>query len=77
MRIELLLDHRLRPRLLARRLMLRLKLGLAGLADSDDRNILDSLNDPKIALRHADSLTVRVGRTLLSAAFDFEVGFEM
>ena len=56
MRIELLLDHSLRPRLLARRLMLRLKLHLATLADSDHRNILDSLHDAKIALGHRHSL---------------------
>ena len=61
MRIELLLNHRLRPRLLACRLMLGLKLGLAGLADSDDRNILDSFKDPKVALRHEHSLAARVG----------------
>ena len=56
MRIELLLDHRLRPRLLPRRLMLRLELYLAALADSDYRNILDALHDAKIALGHEYSL---------------------
>jgi hypothetical protein len=45
-RIELLLDHRLRPCLLTRRLMLGLKLHPAVLADSNNRNILDSLYDP-------------------------------
>jgi hypothetical protein len=53
--IELLLNYGLRPRLLARRLMFGLKLELAALADSDDRNVLDSLDDPKIALGHEDS----------------------
>ena len=53
--IELLLDHSLRPRLLASRLMLRLELDFAELTDSDDRNILDSLYDPKIALGHGYS----------------------
>jgi hypothetical protein len=51
-RIELLLDHSLRPRLLARGLMLRLELFLAGLADSYDWDILEALDDPKTALRH-------------------------
>jgi hypothetical protein len=55
-RIELLLDHSLRPRLLAGGLMLRLKLHPAELTDSDDRNILDSLHDPQIALGHEHSL---------------------
>jgi hypothetical protein len=55
-RIELLLNDSLRPRLLARRLMLRLKLNLAGLADSDDRNILYSPDDSKVALGHSYSL---------------------
>jgi hypothetical protein len=50
--IELLLDYRLRPRLLASRLMLRLELEATGLTHSNDRNVLDSLDDPKIALRH-------------------------
>ncbi len=54
-RIELLLDHSLCPRLLASWLMLRLELDLARLTDSDDRNILDSLYDPKIALGHGYS----------------------
>jgi hypothetical protein len=54
--IELLLDHRLRPRLLASRLMLRLELEATGLTHSNDRNVLDSLYDPKIALRHENSL---------------------
>ena len=49
-RIKLLLDHSLRPRLLASRLMLRLELDFAELTDSDDRNILDSLYDPKLRL---------------------------
>jgi hypothetical protein len=55
-RIELLLNHRLRPCLLPRRLMLGLKLHLAALADSDDRNILDSFHDAEIALGHEHSL---------------------
>jgi hypothetical protein len=50
--IELLLDHRLRPRLLASGLMLRLELLFAGLTDSYDWDILDPLDDPKTALRH-------------------------
>ena len=56
MRVELLLDHSLRPRLLARRLMLCLELHLAALADSDHGNILDAFHDAKIALGHAYSL---------------------
>jgi hypothetical protein len=55
-RIELLLDYRLRPGLLACRLMLCLELHLATLADSDHRNILDSFYDAKIALGHDHSL---------------------
>src|SRR5450755_287363 len=55
-RIELLLDHRLRPGLLACGLMLRLELYFAALADSDHGNILDSLDDAKIALGHDHSL---------------------
>jgi hypothetical protein len=56
MRIELPLDHSLRPRLLADGLMLRVKLHPAGLTDSDHRNILDALHDPKIGLGHEHSL---------------------
>ena len=52
-RIELLLDDRLRPSLLTRRLMLCLELHLATLADSDHRNILDAFHDAKIAFGHA------------------------
>ena len=52
MGIELLLDHCLRPRLLAGRLMLCLKLLLTGLTDSYDWDILDAPDDPKTALRH-------------------------
>jgi hypothetical protein len=52
-RIELLLDHCLRPRLLAEWLMLRLELLLAGLTDSYHWDILDALDDPKTALRHS------------------------
>ena len=55
-RIELLLDHSLRPGLLPRRLMLSLELHLAALTDSDRRNILNAFHDAKIALRHAYSL---------------------
>jgi hypothetical protein len=55
MRIELLLDHCLRPCLLARRLMLGLELDFAALADSNNRNVLDAFHDAKIALRHGDS----------------------
>jgi hypothetical protein len=51
-RIKLLLDHCLRPRLLANWLMLGLELDFAGFTDSDDRNILDALDDPKAALGH-------------------------
>jgi len=51
-----LLDHRLRSCLLPRRLMLRLKLHLAALADSDHRNILDAFHDAKIAFSHRYSL---------------------
>ena len=60
-RIELLLNHRLRPRLLTRRLMLRLKLNFAGLTDSNDRNVLDAFDDPQIALGHEYSLTQFAG----------------
>jgi hypothetical protein len=55
-RVELLLDHRLRSCLLPRRLVLRLKLHLAALADSDHRNILDAFHDAKIAFSHRYSL---------------------
>jgi hypothetical protein len=55
-RVELLLDYCLRPRLLSGWLMFRMELLLAGFADSDDRNILDSLYDTKIALGHEHSL---------------------
>src|ERR1700680_3634673 len=86
-RIELLLDHSLRPRLLTGRLMLRLELLIAEFADSNDRNVLDSLYDTQIALGHEYSLPqfvcpkrkgvlVRVGRTLLSAAFDLGFAFQ-
>ena len=54
-RIELLLNYSLRPRLLASWLMFGLKLEPAAFADSDDGNVLDSLDDPKIALGHEDS----------------------
>jgi hypothetical protein len=54
-RVELLLDHRLRPRLLARRLMLGVELHIAGLTDSNDRDVLDSLDDPKTPLGHEHS----------------------
>jgi hypothetical protein len=60
-RIELLLNHSLRPCLLTRRLVLRLKLDFAGLTDSDDRNVLDALDDPQIALGHEYSLPQFVG----------------
>lgn len=53
--VELLLDHSLRPCLLTRRLMFCLKLYLAKFTGSDDRNILDSLYDSKMALGHGDS----------------------
>jgi hypothetical protein len=78
-RIELLLDHSLRPRLLSRRLMLSLELHLAALADSDHRNILDAFHDAKIALRHSYSLPqfgwlVWDGRSLVRRLeFDFAV----
>jgi len=51
-RIELLLNHSLRPRLLADGLMLRLELYPTSLTNSDDRNVLDPLDDPKSALGH-------------------------
>ena len=60
-RIELLLNHSLRPCLLTRRLVLRLKLDFAGLTDSDDRNVLDAFDDPQIALGHEYSLPQFVG----------------
>jgi hypothetical protein len=40
--------------------MFRMELGLAGLADSDHGNILDSLDDPQIALGHDHSLPAHV-----------------
>jgi hypothetical protein len=55
-RIKLLLDYRLRPRLLSGGLVIRLELHIAGLADPDYGNILDSLHDPKIARGHEHSL---------------------
>lgn len=51
-RIEVLLDHSLRPSLLTGGLVLGLELRLASLTDSDHRNVLDSPYDPKISLRH-------------------------
>jgi hypothetical protein len=51
-RIKLLLDHRLCPRLLANGLMLGLELDFAGFTDSYDWDILDTFYDPKIALGH-------------------------
>ncbi len=54
--IELLLYDRLRSRLLSRGLMFRHELDLAGFTDSDDRNVLHSLDDPKVALGHEDSV---------------------
>jgi hypothetical protein len=56
MSIELLLYDRLRSRLLSRRLMFCHELDLAGFTDSDDRNILHSLDDPKVALGHEHSV---------------------
>ena len=56
MRIELLLDHSLRPRLLSDGLMFSLKLDSAAFTDSNHRNVLDSLDDAKIALGHEYSL---------------------
>lgn len=67
-RIELPLDHGLRPSLLASRLMPRVELDLARLTDSDDRNILDSLYDPKIALGHEYSLPQFARRLWISVA---------
>lgn len=55
-RIELLLDDSLSSCLLTSRLMLRLELCVARLADSDDRNVLDPLDNPKTALEHEYSL---------------------
>ena len=51
-RVELLLDYRLRPRLLTGGLMFRMELLLTGFTDSDDRNVLDPLYDTKVALGH-------------------------
>jgi hypothetical protein len=51
-RVELLLDYSLRPCLLADGLMLGMELHIAGFTDSDDRDVLDSLDDTKIALGH-------------------------
>ena len=75
MRIELLLNHRLRPCLLPRRLVFGLKLHLATLTDSNHRNVLDPFDNAKIALGHEPVFhsLVGVGRTLLSAAFDVDV----
>jgi quercetin dioxygenase-like cupin family protein len=64
-RIELLLDHCLRPRLLASGLMLRLELLLTGLTDPDDWDILDALDDPKSALGH-DLVSHRYGNVWLA-----------
>jgi hypothetical protein len=55
-RVELLLDHCLRPRLLARRLMFRLELHATGCTCSYDWHILDAFDDPKTALGHEYSL---------------------
>lgn len=79
MRVELLLDHRLRTRLLAGGLMLRQELHVAGLTDSDDRDIFDALYDPKAALGHEYSLPQFARRLPTDAAFnrfgwDFPVG---
>lgn len=63
-RVELLLDDSLRPGLLARGLMLGLELSVAGLADSDDWNILDPLDDPKIALSHGTQSPTDCGGSL-------------
>jgi hypothetical protein len=54
-RIELLLNDSLRPRLLAGWLMLGVELCLAEFTDSDDGNIFDSLYYPKTALGHEHS----------------------
>jgi hypothetical protein len=54
-RIELLLNDGLRPRLLAGWLMLGVKLYLAEFTDADDGNIFDSFYYPKIALGHGHS----------------------
>lgn len=54
-RIELLLNDSLRPRLLAGWLMLGVELYLTEFTDPDDRNIFDSLYYPKIALGHEHS----------------------
>jgi hypothetical protein len=59
-RIELLLDDSLRPCLLTRRLVLGLELHFANFTDSDHRNVLDSLYDPKTALGH-DLVSHRYG----------------
>jgi hypothetical protein len=74
-RIELLLNHRLRPCLLPRRLVFGLKLHLATLTDSNHRNVFDPFDNAKIALGHEPVFhnLVGVGRTPLSAAFDFDL----
>jgi hypothetical protein len=72
-RIELLLDHSLRPGLLAHRLMPRLELNFAELTDSDDRNILDAFYDPQIALGHEYSLP-QIARVWGGRPFDFAQG---
>jgi hypothetical protein len=68
-RIELLLNYSLRSRLLACRLMFGLKLEPAAFADSDDWNVLDSLDDPEIALGHKESFPQFVCVRSHSAAF--------
>jgi hypothetical protein len=67
-RVELLLDYSLRPRLLTGRLMFRLKLHFARFTDSDDRDILDSLYDPKTARGHGYSFPQLPGNCVISFA---------
>ena len=52
LRVELLLDGRLRISQLAETMRVCWKLGIAVFADSEQGNVLCSLYGPKIALRH-------------------------
>ena len=66
-RIELLLDHSLRPGLLAGWLVLGLELLAAGFTDSNDRNVLHSLYDSKIGLGHGtQSPTISVKKVFFA-----------
>ena len=66
-RVELLLDHSLRPGLLAGWLVLGLELLAAGFTDSNDRNVLHSLYDSKIGLGHGtQSPTISVKKVFFA-----------